>query len=107
MKKNKPTLYRQGDVLFIPIAIIPADVKSRTDKILANGEITGHMHQFQQSACVQVYEDLSQKHQYIDVTQPSVISHEEHLPIEIPIGKYEIRIGRELDLLQQVHQVQD
>ena len=100
-------LYRQGDVLFIPIEKIPANIKSRKDKILANGEVTGHMHQFQQTACVQVYEDLNLKHQYIDVTQPSIIFHEEHLPIEIPIGKFEIRIGRELDLLQQVRQVQD
>ena len=39
--------------------------------------------------------------QFVEVLEPSVITHEEHKPIEIEIGKYAILPEREIDILEQ------
>ena len=46
--------------------------------------------------------------QFVEVLEPSVITHEEHKPIEIEVGKYAILPEREIDILEQkIKSVQD
>jgi hypothetical protein len=100
---------RQGDVVFIPIAEVPKKAKSakRVDKILALGEVSGHHHRFDMAAPVQVYGAQTAESQFIDVKEQSTILHEEHKPLEIPAGVWEVKIARELDIMNEVRRVSD
>lgn len=46
--KTKPTMFRQGDVLIVAIAAMPAEVTPEKPDagraVLAYGEVTGHAH---------------------------------------------------------------
>jgi hypothetical protein len=78
---------------------------TKKNKVLAFGEVTGHKHQFL-SAQVLVYE-TPEKKQFVEVNQDAELLHEEHKPINIQKGKYEVVIQREFDLVQGVRQVMD
>ena len=99
MKKQ----YRQGDVFLVEIDRLPKGVKKK-DKILAYGEVTGHTHRFETQAAT-VYTDGDT--QYVVVTQPTELIHEEHENRLIQEGKYEVRIQQEFDLMEGVRQVMD
>lgn len=38
------SMFRQGDVLIIRIASLPADLTARQSKVIVEGEVTGHAH---------------------------------------------------------------
>ena len=89
--------YQQGDVL-----LIPTKVKGVTEKgnILAEGELTGHAHRCDGQGTV--YENN------IFESKGSIITHEEHKPIEIPAGNYEIKIVQEWDYdEEEIREVRD
>lgn len=83
--KKKPTthatkLYRQGDVLIISVASIPANTqpipRTKRGVILAEGEVTGHAHRIPSR-----YASLSRTEtdlRYMRATAPVPLSHEEH-----------------------------
>lgn len=95
--------------MFIPVTSIPADKlkNARKDKTLALGEVTGHHHSFAPTAAVQIYGSMNEESQFVDVKASSVINHDEHAPLEIPEGIYEVKIGRELDIENEVRRVAD
>jgi len=95
---------RQGDVLLISIDKLPSKVVEK-DKTLAYGEVTGHSHRFENSA-VCVFKDASER-QFVQVEQESTLIHEEHAHAQVPVGIYEVRIQREVDLLGEVRTVLD
>jgi hypothetical protein len=81
---------QQGDVFLEPIKSIPVSAKEiRKDKI-AFGEITGHSHF---SKGVTIFEKDGQE--YLDVPKDNKITHEDHPTINLPMGKYKIRIQQE------------
>jgi hypothetical protein len=92
-------LYRQGDVLLIPITN-PIDGKgARTLDVgrrivLAHGEATGHAH-------VVVGRDLALHaiggFDYLTVPSPAELRHEEHGRILLPPGRYRVVRQREYD----------
>jgi len=90
--KGGVNMFRQGDILLKPVKI-PFSAKKKDGKVLAYGESTGHSHRFNDG--VQLWEDGEKT--YLQVFQPSPLIHEEHNPIEIPIGEYEIINEREYD----------
>lgn len=89
-------LYRQGDVLIKRIKAIPQNMatKKRENGVLAYGEVTGHSHRVEvqeQAEVLEVGENL-----YLRVSEDGVrIVHDEHAPIVLPAGNYEITIQRE------------
>lgn len=94
-------MYRQGDVYFIPVAKIPAGGKKRENGTAAYGEVTGHSHRLdaKSSAIAEVIECgdglfLQVSGEGISLGGATFV-HEEHGPITIPPGNYEIRIQRE------------
>ena len=97
-------MYRQGDVLLIPIKELPKGLKEK-DKILAYGEATGHKHQFIE-ATAKVF-DNGTGQQYVMLKQKSVLQHEEHSSITIPKGEYKVVLQREQDIVEGVRQVMD
>ena len=89
----KRKMYRQGDVLLLPIESIPENTQKINDKILAFGEATGHKHQLT-GATVQVFQD-SNSNKFIEAGQGTVLVHDEHKPLDIEQGKYQVIIQRE------------
>ena len=86
---------RQGDLLIIRVSEVPKDVKMSTDKILALGESTGHMHQTQNSL---VFRNADNRVvQYLEIVDPDIIMHEEHAPIDLDSGNYQVVRQREFD----------
>lgn len=92
-------VYRQGDVVLIPVSEkLPTDAKAipadagRT--ILAYGEVTGHAHALPMKAAKR-YKAGSNGKDYVKVNKPAELRHEEHAPINLPEGLYEMRIARE------------
>ena len=97
-------LSRQGDVLLVPVDGVPED-GSTTESlgsrhVLAEGEATGHAHVVAGRSRLMEWRRprrwaAPQTRRYLVVEQPAVLSHEEHLPIDLDPGIYEVRRQRE------------
>lgn len=91
-------LYQQGDVLLKKIEInLENAVKEMPNGgrwIIAEGEVTGHAHAITESEAI-VYTKNGVR--YILTEQGFTITHEEHGPITVEPGTYEIGIVREYD----------
>ena len=100
----KKQIIRQGDVILVPITIIPAGVEPvELDKdriVLAYGEVTGHAHAIQFTPAEVVNKAIrkaqlyaaSNGQRFLEVTEPVSLTHEEHSAHIIPIGLYEVPI---------------
>jgi hypothetical protein len=94
-----PRQYRQGDVLLCAIDAIPSSAKpvpSEDDRVVvALGELTGHAHAF--AACnAQMLRDKGSQRYFLVIGEKGARRcHEEHDPILVPAGNYELRRQRE------------
>ena len=97
-KKTSPLpVIRQGDVLLIPRASIPATAvpvqRDRGRVVLAYGEVTGHAHAIMEPEVELLTADDAR---YLRVDRVSAqLQHEEHAVLDIPAGHYEVRTQRE------------
>jgi hypothetical protein len=92
-KKPSCGLVRQGDVFIVPVAKLPGDLTG-TRPVLAEGEVTGHAHRVADPTTAQVFKGSSGL--FLEVTADSAtVVHDEHAPVTVPRGSYEIRIQRE------------
>ena len=70
-----------------------AQLKEKQDKVVAEGEVTGHAHILDNGA---LYESLnSDSILFIKSDQKTRIVHDEHLPIKLEPGNYEVIRQRE------------
>ena len=92
-----PTLRRHGDLLIRAVPEIPSGLTKQADTILALGEATGHHHRLVNGQAT-VYADSNGK-KYFEVAEEEgcELVHEEHKPIEIPKGNYEVVIEKEYE----------
>lgn len=88
-------LYRQGDVLFISCEESPkGQARKRVNGHILEGEATGHTHRIAVLDAAEVLEIESGL--YLSVGEEGVsIVHEEHAPLTLPSGIYEVRRQRE------------
>lgn len=88
-------IYRQGDVLIRRISSLPTQKAApRATGILAYGEVTGHAHRVEDLTRAEVLEVGAGL--YLRVGEEGVrVVHEEHAPIDLPAGNYEIEIQKE------------
>ncbi|PZV11177.1 MAG: hypothetical protein DCF22_15035 [Leptolyngbya sp.] len=85
---------RQGDVILIPQAQAVSGAKLE-HLTLAEGEVTGHRHRISQGEA-ELYEREGTL--YLKVLSPTaLLTHEEHHPIAIPQGNWQVRIQREYE----------
>lgn len=84
-------MYRQGDVLLIKVLSLPADVKPLDHTTVAYGEATGHHHSFTSQATLFQSGPLM----FVVAEPGAVLTHQEHAPIAVDPGVYEVRIQRE------------
>jgi hypothetical protein len=93
-------MYRQGDVLIVPIDEMPADLelvpREGSRVILAHGEATGHAHAIKDERAA-LFRDpkLASIFMLVSGEDPIALEHEEHDPIAIPPGEYRIVRQRE------------
>jgi hypothetical protein len=96
-------LYRQGDVLFRRIQALPVgEQKKRANATVAYGEVTGHSHALASedrdaAEVLEIGDGL-----YVHVSAAGVridggatFVHQEHAPITLPPGNYQVVIQRE------------
>lgn len=81
---------QHGDVLIIA-ATIPAQANKTTQRVLAEGEVTGHAHRLTAESDVEVYEHEGTLFLRVG-PRGAGITHEEHGRGEIAPGDY--RVGR-------------
>jgi len=96
-------LYRQGDVLFRQIAGLPKGKhKKRENATVAYGEVTGHSHAIaiEDREVAEVLEIGTGLYVHVSasgirIEGGATFVHEEHGPITLPVGDYEVVIQQE------------
>jgi hypothetical protein len=100
--------YRQGDVFIQEIETLPKDVKKQNSKgkiILALGEATGHHHSIEVTEATESFVDAAGL-LFLNLKEDTVLTHQEHAPIEINRGTYKVTIQKEYTP-QEIRDVQD
>lgn len=98
------TIYRQGDVLLIAVAAIAAGAKDVTPAqgriVLAEGEVTGHAHAIypevkrgKEKQPARLWDAGAER--FLQVVEKTALKHEEHAPVELPPGNYQVVHQRE------------
>ena len=85
-------MFRQGDVLIIPAAAIPAGAQRQRIEgriVLAEGEATGHAHALYEPEKVSLWAAANDE-RYLEVVRPTALRHEEHAPIDLAPGLYRV-----------------
>jgi hypothetical protein len=101
MKKQMSKQYRQGDVLLVEIDQPLRTVKPINPEegriILARSELSGHAYAIQEGeGAVKFFEGVGDR-RYLFLTEIGRLEHEEHGPIVLESGWYEVRRQREYD----------
>lgn len=94
--------FRQGDILFEKVDDIPASAQANPERggVVAYGEHTGHVHEVV-GEDVLLYEiaplsgDELANRLFANVPMGGTVTHQEHGPIELPPGRYEVIRQRE------------
>ena len=101
----KTKQFQQGDVILKTVSEFPKGDRTQDEltakKTLALGESTGHHHTFADADLnsVEVFKVLNKV--YINALKPVCLEHQEHKPITLPPGMYELDIVREAFWLEK------
>jgi hypothetical protein len=89
--------YRQGDILFIEVQELPKGIKKLEHCVIAEGEATGHKHQIVEEGAAALFELTNENGavKFLQTMKDTLVMHEEHRPIPLKAGFYEIRQQRE------------
>ena len=94
-------MFRQGDVLIVPVSpeAMPQCVTAPRDErgrlVLARGEATGHAHVVGGPGLQLLAERDDPDSLWLDVPSHGRVTHEEHGPISLPAGRYQVVRQRE------------
>lgn len=93
-------LFRQGDVMIRQVSRIPRSAQAKENSgriVLAYGEVTGHAHAIAPNEAVEftMADAAGAVRRFLKVTSEATVKHEEHAPIPLPAGLYEIIQQRE------------
>ena len=104
-------ILRQGDVLLVRVKALPtAATEVAADRgriILAHGEATGHAHAIvvdRERPQARLWSAEAER--FLHAVEASVLTHEEHAPVEIDPGVYRVVIQTEYTP-QELRRVQD
>jgi hypothetical protein len=87
--------YQQGDVILRKVKLIPRNAVVKRGLLVQEGESTGHVHRFSDKH-VSLWEFEGKT--FVSVKKkPAPLTHDEHEPIKVPPGSYEIDLVREYD----------
>lgn len=89
-------MYRQGDLLIKKIKKLPSGIVKKKDNVVLRGEATGHAHALQHGTVYEMFGYAQRlRITYLEVPKLGKLVHEEHNPIELPQGIYEVVRQRE------------
>jgi hypothetical protein len=92
-----PGLLRQGDVLLRPVNRLPIHAQpapdQRTARVLSTGR-NGHAHVLSNGQVFTAVHDEGTR-TFVQIEEPATLTHDEHGPIEVPAGTYEVVLQRE------------
>jgi hypothetical protein len=83
-------MYRQGDLLFVEIKDLPANLKEQPTMVIAEGEVTGHSHRLSEGRVLENKRDV-----FLEVVRAARVVHQEHHTINLPPGRYRVIRQRE------------
>lgn len=96
---RRRAVYRQGDVLLRAVERIPphaVPVARESGRIiLAHGEATGHAHAIEASEEEATFLSADEHARFLRLVADVEVTHEEHGPIRLPAGMYEVILQRE------------
>jgi len=78
-------MFRQGDLLIRKIKNVPEKTVKKADNIVLEGEATGHMHRLIGGDIL-----LADSRMFLQVPDRATIIHDEHFPIPLEKGDYEV-----------------
>jgi hypothetical protein len=87
-------LFRHGDVLIQTVGEVPANAQKLSTDVLAHGEVTGHSHRIESPEGVSLWSAGEVLFLQVFEREARVV-HEEHAPIELPVGLYRVWRQRE------------
>ena len=85
---------RQGDILIIRIDSMPQDAAKQANRILAEGEATGHMHELDKG---EVYEKDGTLYFKVEEDSATTLNHPEHKAVTFDPGTYKVIRQREYE----------
>ena len=83
---------RQGDLLIVKVTKIPDGSIKRDNKVLAEGEATGHMHELDLG---EVYEKDGTLYFKVPEGAKAALNHQEHKTVTFEPGDYKVIRQRE------------
>ena len=95
-------MFRQGDILLMPASPtllsesarpLPRDARGRL--VLALGEATGHAHAVAAPDAQLLAEPGEVDRRFLRIVTETLLTHEEHAPIPLPAGLYQVVRQRE------------
>ncbi len=87
-------MWRHGDVLIASTDEVPAEARKQGGSVLAQGEITGHSHRIKEAGAAEIWMYAGIIYLKVLAEQVTVV-HEEHKPITLPQGIYQVWQQRE------------
>lgn len=84
-------MYRQGDVLFLSVKSLPGDHKERKSAVIVEGEVTGHAHRLMEGRILETVQGFL----FLHVLLTTQVVHEEHHPITLEAGYFQVIRQRE------------
>jgi hypothetical protein len=104
-------MYRQGDVLLVPVAAAKLERKIDRDAqdriVLALGEATGHAHAICDAGASLFFGANPDPGRFLQVTNTVALRHEEHAVIRVPPGLYRVAQQREYEPANVMRYVSD
>jgi hypothetical protein len=98
-------MFRQGDILLVPIpdsqlpeAVAPVGRDSRGRLVLALGEVTGHAHAVSTPDADLLADAAEVDRRFLRIVTEAALTHEEHDPIWLPPGLYQVVRQREYEV---------
>lgn len=90
-------MWRHGDVFIAAVSEIPSGTRKLSHCILAEGELTGHVHRIKERNVSELFEGNDRDDvRYLRVTaETATLIHQEHHDIQLPRGEYRVWIQRE------------
>lgn len=85
-------MVRQGDVLVQSVRKIPADAIKQDHRVLAEGEVAGHLHELDLG---DVYEKNGTLYFEVPDNNAATLVHPEHKAVTFAPGKYKVTRQRE------------
>lgn len=99
MKEDKRKPRRQGDVILIPVseeAIAGRKLVSKPDRVILEGEHSGHFHKLQEGLAGEVLvADNNLDEMWVKAEKGTRLVHEEHAPHDLEEGLWRVIRQRE------------